>query len=185
LRPTGVLTRRRVVAALTFVVFSVAASGAVASSDTTLTGTSEWTAESPPEVGLVSTTTTIHGTFTGKLGKGSYSGTLAGGSPVPPIGNCGPICENVTGTITFSSKRGDFTATVEPGSFVAISDIASHTFRTFTLTLHVTSGTRSYAHADGTLSLTYASIWSHFFDEEVFQFINRIDDSGMLTGNPR
>ena len=160
------------------------AAAAVAGNNTTLTGTAVWTTESSPELGLESTTTAIQGTFSGKLGSGSYSGTLDGGSPFI-TGECGPVCENVTGTITFSSTRGDFTTAVEPGSVVALEDIASHSFRNFTLTLDVESGTRSYAHADGTLTLSYHSVWSHFFDSETLQFINRIDDSGTLTGNPR
>jgi hypothetical protein len=192
LRPTGVLTRQRVVAALAFVVFSLAAPGAIASSGTTLTGTAEWT-----DVGL-STTTTIHGTFTGKMGNGTYSGTLAGGPPVVPNTDfCGPVCENVTGTITFSSKRGDLTATVEPGSVVGLFGGGSTATKTFSLTLNVISGTRSYAHADGTLSLFYADgtlslfyVSTHFVGFVVgpggeLIFIDTIHDSGTLTGNPR
>jgi hypothetical protein len=180
---TGAFTKGRVAAALACVVF-LSATAAAASNNTTLTGTAVWTTQSSPELGLESTTTTIHGTFSGKLGRGTYSGTFEGGSPFT-TGDCGPVCENVTGTITFSSTRGDFTTAVEPGSVVALEDIASHSFRTFTLMLDVESGTRSYAHADGTLTLLYSSVWSHFFDSETLQFINRIDDSGTLTGNPR
>ena len=180
---TGALTRGRVVTALACVVF-LSATAAVAGNNTTLTGTAVWTTQSSPELGLESTTTTIHGSFSGKLGRGTYSGTLEGGSPFT-TGDCGPFCENVTGTITFSSTRGNFTTAVEPGSVVALEDIASHSFRTFTLTLGVETGTRSYTHADGTLTLSYSSVWSHFFDSETLQFRNRIDDSGTLTGNPR
>ena len=58
-------------------------------------------------------------------------------------------------------------------------------WRYFTLTLKIVSGTRSYAHANGLLELTYTSTWSHYFDSQELIFINRIDDTGVLTGKPR
>src|SRR2546423_2076841 len=78
----------------------------------TLTGTAEWTDLS----------THVHGTFAGKAGKGAYDGTLDGGTPFTS-GDCGPVCEPVTGSITFTGKRGSFTGVVQPGSEVALVDI--------------------------------------------------------------
>jgi len=164
--------KRLVVTALALVVFLLSAA-AVAGTETTLTGTSEWS--------IASTSWPIHGTFEGKLGRGTYAGTLNGGDPFTTT-DCGPVCEDITGTITFSTKRCDFTAAAESGSVVALQDIASHSFRNFTLTLSVVSGTRSYAHANGTLSLSYTSTWEHEFVDGVF--VSVISDLGTLTGNP-
>jgi hypothetical protein len=167
--------KRLVVIALgvaTFLVSSVA----VAGSTTTLNGTAEW---SGPTLADPSTTTHVHGTFDGPLGKGTYEGTLVG-SPTATTGSCGPVCQSVTGSITFSGHRGSFTGVVQPGSVVGLEDIASHSFRNFDLTLRVTDGTRGYAHADGLLTLSYTSTWAHFFDSG--NFINTITDQGTLTG---
>jgi hypothetical protein len=139
--------------------------------DATLTGTAEWSDFS----------THVHGTFDGNLGKGTYDGTLDGGTPFTS-GDCGPVCEPVTGSIDFSASRGSFTGVVQPGSVVALVDIASHSWRNFTLTLEVVDGTRGYAHLNGSvLTLSYTSEWAHYFDSETFQFINTISDSGTLT----
>ena len=164
------------IALVTFLVSAVALAGPA----TTLTGTAEWsggTVDTP-------TSTAISGTFDGKLGKGTYEGTLVGGAPFT-TGECGPVCEPVTGTITFSANRGSFTGVVQPGSVVARQDIASHSWRTFTLTLEVTDGTRGYAHASGLLTLSYTSTWAHYFDFDTFQFISEISDAGTLTGDLR
>jgi hypothetical protein len=166
--------KRPVVIALVLVAL-LASPGAVAGTATTLTGTAEWsggTFDDPVTV------TAIHGTFDGSLGKGTYEGTLTGGTPVTNA--CGPVCEPVTGAITFSGHRGSFTGVVQPGSVVGLEDIASHSFRNFTLTMRVTDGTRGYATADGLLSLSYTSTWAHYFDGE--KFINTISDAGTLTG---
>jgi hypothetical protein len=138
----------------------------------TLTGTAVWSLQ----------TYTIGGAFEGELGRGTYTGTLTGG-PDFTTPTCGPVCEDVTGTITFSAKNGDFTAEVQTGSVVALEEIASHSFRDFTLDLEVVSGTRRYAHASGALTLAYTSIWEHEFVDGVF--INEIGDSGTLTGTPK
>jgi hypothetical protein len=138
----------------------------------TLTGTAVWSLQ----------TYTIAGAFEGELGRGTYTGTLTGG-PDFTTPTCGPVCEDVTGTITFSAKNGDFTAEVQTGSFVALEDIRSHSVRDFTLELDVVSGTRGYAHASGALSLAYTSIWEHQFVNGVF--IDEIVDSGTLTGSPK
>ena len=97
----------------------VVAGNAIAFPATTLTGTAVWTGD----------TYAVQGTFSGGLGHGTYTGTLVGGDVIPPTGTRGPGCQTVSGSITFSSKRGDFTAAVQPGSVVAISEIASHSFR--------------------------------------------------------
>jgi hypothetical protein len=175
------LMKRRVVTALALVVFCYPAV-AVAGTDTTLSGTAEWSTQSSPELGLEATTTTIHGAFAGKLGRGTYAGTLDGGSGFTTP-QCGPVCEAVTGTFTVTSRRGDFTAVIQPGSVVALEDIASFSWRRFTLTLSVMGGTRSYANANGTLTLSYTSTWEHEFVGGVF--VNSITDSGTLSGNPR
>lgn len=150
---------------------------AVAAGDTTLTGTSVW---SGPTFEEQTTVTAAHGTFAGRLGKGTYEGTLTGGAFFTAP-DCGPVCQPVTGSLAFSSNRGSFTGVVQPGSNVALQDSASTSIRYFTLTLTVVDGTRGYAHANGsTLSLTYYSEWSHpiFVPEPV----SVITDSGTLTG---
>jgi hypothetical protein len=173
---------RSAVSALTLVVFLVSAVAVAGTGTTTLTGTAVWSSQSDPDVGLQATTTTIQGTFDGRLGRGTYTGTLSGGAPYTTF-DCGPICEPVTGTITFSAARGDFTAAVQPDSAVRLEDTGSHSSRFFTLTLVVVSGTRSYGHANGTLTLSYASTWTHEFSDGVF--VDEIDDSGTVTGDPR
>ncbi len=149
-----------------------AASAVAAATSTSLSGTAEWTDQ----------TTTIHGTFTGSLGRGTYTGTLTH-SPAETTPTCGPVCASVTGTITFSAKRGEFTAEVQPGSVVSLEDIASHSYRTFDLQLKVVDGSRSYKHANGDLTLSYTSTWSHYYDSNG-QFVNTIEDEGTLSGNP-
>ena len=169
--------KRLVVIGTALVTFLVSAV-AVAAPPTTLTGTAEWSGGTVD----TSTTTVVRGTFDGKLGKGTYEGTLAGGAPFTTA-LCGPICEPIAGTIAFSANRGSFTGVVQPGSVVALQDIASHSWRAFTLTLAVTGGTRGYAHASGLLTLSYTSTWSHFFDPQALVFISEITDSGTLTGD--
>jgi len=172
-----------IVAAFAFVaalVAGVAVAGtATASKDktATLTGTSTWL---PNEVYA------IGGTFKGEgqLGQGIYSGTLTGGPATEPRPDgCGPVCEDVTGTIRFSAKKGDLTVSARPGSELALEEIASHSFRDFALELEVVSGTRGYAHASGRLTLVYHSVWTHTFIDGVF--VSVIVDSGTLTGDLR
>ena len=172
--------RRLLVTAFALVTFLVPAV-AVAGTATSLTGTAEW---SGPTFDSPVTITVIHGTFQGPLGSGTYEGTLVG-TPAPTTGSCGPVCQSVTGSITFSGNRGSFTGVVQPGSLVGLEDIASHSWRFFGLTLRVTDGTRGYTNADGLLSLSYTSTWTHFFDMYSGQFINTITDEGTLTGNLR
>lgn len=169
-----------VAAVALFAVYVVGVAGAsttTVSKDKTadLTGTSTWL---PNEV------YTIGGTYKGEgeLGKGTYSGTLTGGSATSPgPDGCGPVCEDVTGTITFSANKGDLTVSALPGSELAVEEIASHSFRDFALSLLVVSGTRGYAHASGQrLTLVYHSVWTHTFIDGVF--VSVIVDSGTLTG---
>jgi hypothetical protein len=136
-----------------------------------LNGTSEW-----------SSVYAISGTFDGKLGHGTYSGTLAPGSTTFATDTCGPVCADVTGTITFTTERASFTAEVQPGSLVQLDDIASHSTRTFSLDLEIVDGTGRYLHAGGRLSLDYVSVWTHTVVNGVP--VNEIDDTGTLAGKP-
>ena len=155
---------------------------AIAAPATTLTGTSEWSGDTLSEPATV---TAIHGTFDGTLGKGTYEGTLTGGSSFTSPDCAAPVCQPVTGAITFSGQRGNFTGVVQPGSVVAIFDIHPRVqSRTFTLTLRVTGGTRGYTNADGLLTLSYTSTLTRFFNDN-FQLITTISDSGSLTGHLR
>lgn len=174
--------KRLVVIGLAVVTF-LSSAVAVAGATTTLTGTAEWTGPAFPDLG---TSTVVHGTFDGKLGRGTYEGTLIGGpSFITTPCDLGPFCEPVTGTITFSGHRGSFTGLVQPGALVGLQDIASHSWRYFELTLSVTDGTRGYTNADGLLSLTYTSTWAHYYDADAGQFISTISDEGTLTGDLR
>jgi hypothetical protein len=73
----------------------------------------------------------------------------------------------VTGGITFSTRAGDFTATVQPGGIVSMEDIASHSFRNFRLHLLIVGGTRRYANMHGRLSLSYESVWTRVGERRV------------------
>jgi hypothetical protein len=166
------LMRRLLVTGVVLLALSASAASA-ADRSAALTGTAEWSDAS----------THVHGTFAGTFGKGSYDGTLDGGAPFT-TGDCGPVCEPVSGSITFTGKRGSFTGIVEPSSVVALVDIASNSWRNFTLTLDVVDGTRGYARANGhELTLSYSSNWAHYFDFDTGQFINTITDSGTLVGS--
>ena len=166
------LMRRLLVTGVVLLALSVSGASA-ADRSASLAGTAEWSEAS----------THVHGTFAGAFGKGSYDGTLDGG-PQFTTGDCGPVCEPVSGSITFTTKRGSFTGVVEPGSVVALVDIASNSWRNFTLTLEVVDGTRAYARANGAeLTLSYSSDWAHFFDFDTGQFIDTITDSGTLAGS--
>ena len=165
------MRRLLVTGVVLFVLSGSGASGADRSAP--LTGTAEWSDAS----------THVHGTFSGVFGKGSYDGTLDGGASFTS-GDCGPVCEPVSGSIAFTGKRGSFTGIVEPGSVVALEDIASNSWRNFRLTLEVVDGTGGYKRANGAvLTLSYSSDWAHYFDFDTGQFVNTITDSGTLTGN--
>jgi hypothetical protein len=134
-----------------------------------LNGTSEW-----------SSVYAISGTFDGKLGHGTYSGTLVPGSTTFATDTCGPVCADVAGTITFTTNRGSFTAEVQPGGLVQLDDIASHSTRAFSLDLEIVDGTRRYSRADGALRLSYTSVWTHTTVNGVF--VDEIEDTGTLVG---
>jgi hypothetical protein len=166
------LMRRLLVTTVALLALSTsAAAGAVRNG--ILAGTAEWSDAS----------THVHGTFAGTIGKGTYDGTLDGGAQFTS-GDCGPVCEPITGSITFTTKRGSFTGVAEPGSVVALVDIASDSWRNFTLTLDVVDGTRAYSRANGAvLILSYSSDWAHYFDFDTNQLIDKITDSGALSGS--
>jgi len=164
--------RRLLVTTVALLALSASAASA-ADRSAALAGTAEWSAAS----------THVHGTFSGAFGKGSYDGTLDDGAMFT-TGDCGPVCEPVSGSIAFTSKRGGFTGVVEPGSVVALVDIASNSWRSFTLTLDVVDASRGYTRANGAeLTLSYSSDWAHFFDFDTGQFVSTITDSGTLTGS--
>ena len=156
------------------------ASAASKGKDTALAGTAEWSY----------TATTVLGTFKGPLGTGTYAGTLnLGDSFYYGDGVClnAPYCQVVTGgTIAFSSKRGDFTAAVEPGSLA--DQFISHPrdqWQYYTLDLTVVAGTRSYQNADGAMTLSYSSHLVRELDYEAGVYVTTITDTGTLSGNPR
>jgi hypothetical protein len=168
------VTTKKVFGTVAAVAVLLVSSVAVAEPATTLTGTSDWGAETS-----TGTTTMVHGTFGKHLGKGTYAGTLSGGASYTTY-DCGPVCQPVTGTITFSTKHGTFTVAAQSGSFVRLEDTASHSWRYFTLSLVVVGGTGSYAKAHGMLALSYTSTWEHDFVDGVN--IDEVVDSGTLTG---
>jgi hypothetical protein len=172
------MRRLAVLLGFVLVAFASSAVAVAATGTTTLTGTSEWSGET---LGNPAVVNTIHGTFAGALGKGTYEGTLTGGASY----SCDfpSFCQPATGTITFSGKRGSFTGVVQPGSFVGVEEVDPRSqSRTFSLTLLVTDGTHGYAHVDGSLlTLSYFSLLTRSIDEN-FNQITTISDSGTLTG---
>ena len=171
------MRRLAVLLGVALLAFASSAVAVSATGTTTLTGTSEWPGQFTDPV----TVTVSHGTFAGALGKGTYEGTLTGGATYACDFVSG--CQPVTGTITFSGKRGSFTGVVQPGSFVGVEEVNPRSQgRTFMLTLLVTDGTRGYAHLDGSLlTLTYHSERRVELTED-FQIVITITDSGTLTG---
>ena len=167
--------KRLALIALTLVLAGllVAATGATAGGQNvswTLGGTAEWSGP-----GFLAETFAIHGSAKG----GTYSGTLHAG-PYFTTPTCGPQCAPVTGTIDFAAPQGTFTTNVEPAGLVSVVSIGSGTTYSFTLTLRIVSGTKSFAHAGGTLSLTYES---HLPTNQVECNVCPIVDGGTLTGN--
>jgi hypothetical protein len=175
------MRRLAVLLGIVLIAFASSAVAVAATGSTTLTGTSEWSGETFDNPAIVNT---IHGTFAGALGKGTYEGTLTGGASY----SCDfpSFCQPVTGEITFSGNQGSFTGVVQPGSFVGVEEVDPRSqSRTFTLTLLVTDGTRRYNHANGDLlTLSYFSLLTRFVDEN-FNLITTISDSGTLTGDLR
>jgi hypothetical protein len=139
---------------------------------TALTGTAVWS----------SSGFAISGGFDGKIGHGTYTGTLTMGPDRFTTETCGPVCADVTGTIVFAANGGRFTVEVRPGSIVRLEDIASQSLREFTLDLGIVGGTGRYAHAAGVLSLSYSSLWTHTTINGVF--VDMIEDTGTLVGKP-
>jgi hypothetical protein len=148
--------RRVAVAVLAFVSL-LACSAAVASAATTksvsytLTGSSEWNAVVYP------TSFAISGQlYDGNAKAGTYTGTLTAGTYVEACaaGPWGPWCAPASGSITLALRGGTITASVEPEGLVTQRftgpSLDSYVFE---LSLSVTSGTRAYADAQGTLSM--------------------------------
>ena len=131
-------------------------------------------------------TSSIHGTVSGKLGKGTYAGTLSfGDSFANPGSACqGSVCAPVTGTITFSTNRGDLTVAVQPDGIVGFEDTASFSWQNFELPLEIVDGTGALAHVAGTLTLTYTSTHAHYVDDNGI-LVDTIEDTGSLTGKLR
>jgi hypothetical protein len=151
----------------------VAATGATAGGQNvswTLGGTAEWSGST-----FLAETFAVHGSVDG----GTYSGTLHAGAYFTTA-TCGPQCAPVTGTIDFATHQGTFTANVEPAGLVSVVSIGSGTTYSFELTLSIVSGTKSFAHATGTLGLTYES---HLPTNQVECNVCPIVDAGTLTGN--
>ena len=151
----------------------------------TLAGTSVW-----------GTTLTIEGELAGTLATGTYAGTVTFGSWGWDYPECGPSCALVTGDITFSTKKGTFTAALQPGSIAIKEEIASHSWIWLTsgtysertpVDLRVVSGTRGYANKTGLLTLSYTSTWEHewVWDGENLVYVNEIVDTGTLRLGPQ
>jgi len=137
---------------------------------TGLTGSSQW----------ASAGYAISGTVEGGLGRGTYSGALTVAGASFTSATCGPVCAAVSGSITFSTRAGGLTASVQRGSVVSMEEIASHSFRDFRLQLRIVGGTGRYAHARGPLSLSYSSVWEHEWVNGAF--VDDIADAGTLAG---
>ena len=123
----------------------------------TLQGTSQWS----PEVASCGvepvSAVTVQGTFDASfIGRGTYSGqisrTSAGECPFSFEG--GPPF-SVGGTITFTGPGGSFVATIADGSTGAAVESPHASEYDFNLVLTITSGTRRYARAGGSLALSY------------------------------
>jgi hypothetical protein len=136
----------------------------------TLAGAAEWSGS-----GFLAEKFSIHGVINGV---GTYSGTLEAG-PYFTTETCGPQCAPVTGTIDFVTRRGNLTATVAPEGLVTVVSIGSGTTYDFTLPLQILSGTRAYARASGSLSLSYSS---HLPTNQPGCSVCPIEDAGTLTG---
>ena len=134
-----------------------------------LTGGSTWTGDFGSATGFA-----LQGTFadaggTGsRLHSGSYSGTLTAGAYGAPD-SCPDFSPNsfnaapVSGTIDLVLKNGTITTEVEPGGMLCNSFLGAHIQESaFFLTLQITGGTKAYAGATGTLSLSYDSELTFF-----------------------
>jgi hypothetical protein len=159
--------KRLIIAALALsalVGSSVAFAGGTKTVSGRLAGMSEWQPEFTRSV-----TWTIHGTYTSDtLGSGTYAGTLTTNHEIVdasvewPAGcfatffvPCNSPRFAAGGSITFTSKGASFTTTVAPGSWVVESEAYLSISYSFGLNLDITSGTRRFKHATGSLSLSY------------------------------
>jgi hypothetical protein len=130
---------------------AVASAGTTTSVSYTLTGSSEWNAIVFPSSFALSGQL-----YDGNAKAGTYTGTLLALSYAADCsaGPWGPHCGPATGSITFALRGGSITASVDPGGLVTQRftgpSLDSYVFE---LTLSVTSGTRAYADAQGTLSM--------------------------------
>jgi hypothetical protein len=159
--------------ALVLATLLVASTGATAPAQTVdwrLSGTATWSGP-----GVLAQSFAIHGTVEGF---GTYSGTLTAGTYFTSS-TCGPECAPVTGTILFSSHKGDLTTTVDPQGLVTVTTIGSGTTYGFSLPLRIVDGTKSYGHTGGTLTLDYAS---HLPTNQPDCSVCPIEDTGSLTG---
>jgi hypothetical protein len=108
----------------------------------------------------------LNGSYTAtSMGSGTYAGSIAPTAPIVcpsdqtpggPFGPGPPFA--VAGSITFTSTRGTFVATIGPDSTgVAIGEVHGNDYA-FDLRLTLTSGTRRYARATGSFTLSYSTI---------------------------
>jgi len=150
------MSRIGLAAVATFVALLVVALGASAAKvrtvDWSLAGAADWTPSTAPGKYQVHTFV-VHGSIDGV---GTYSGTLNAGDYFTTE-TCGPQCALVTGALTFDTKQGSFTASLDAGSYLYVNVIGSGTYYTMVFDLTVTDGTKSYAHASGQFSLQYSS----------------------------
>ena len=108
----------------------------------------------------------VQGTYSAtSIGTGTYTGSIVPTAPIVcpsdqtpggPFGPGPPFA--VAGSITFSGHRGSFVATIgTDSSGVAIGEVHGNDYA-FDLRLTVTSGTRRYSKATGSLTLAYSTI---------------------------
>jgi len=101
-----------------------------------------------------------HGTFSGSwIGRGTYSGQISRTSSgsCPSGFDSGPSF-SVGGTVTFNGPGGSFVAAIAGGSTGSANESPHATEYDFHLLLTITSGTRRYAHAGGSLTLDYSTV---------------------------
>ena len=164
-----------------------AGAGPTKTMHSTLSGSAEWNALQYPS------SFTISGRVqNGKANAGTYAGTLAAGTFAGcPDNPYGPQCAPVTGSLTLDLKGGSITAAVQPrGTVWQVYPTPSHETYVFQLSLDVTSGTRAYASASGTLSLYYNTTRDNLATDPVTlapcAFVDvtscPISDSGTLIG---
>jgi len=175
------MRRTALVGVATFVALLVVALGASAktrSVDWTLAGAADWTPNTAPGTAQVHTFA-VHGSITDV---GTYSGTLNAGDYFQTE-TCGPECAPVTGSLTFVTKQGSFTATLDSSSYLYVNVIGSGTYYTMVLDLTVSDGTKSYSHASGEFSLQYSSSLQNDGYQPCDPSPCTVHDAGELTGS--